>query len=134
MLRYTILIALLLSTAIINTFAAAVEQTCTAGSCEDPSCPSRPHIIRCAAKYLDANKNQKLERSELETAISELPWLARGVLKIIGSVDKIMDKCDANKDGAIGILDDMPMTEDTCLATCFKRKSFKSAFFPDCVE
>lgn len=134
MLRCTILVALLLSTAIINTCASAVEQTCTAGSCEDPSCPSRPHIIRCAAKYLDANKNQKLERSELETAISELPWLARGVLKIIGSVDKIMDKCDANKDGAIGILDDMPMTEDTCLATCFKRKSFKSAFFPDCVE
>lgn len=110
------------------------NEQCVAGSCEDPSCPSRPHIIRCAAKYLDTNKNKKLERSELETAIAELPWLARGVLKIIGSVDKIMDKCDANKDGAIGILDDMPKTEDTCLATCFKRKAFKSAFFPDCVE
>ena len=24
---------------------------------EDPKCPSRPHIIRCAAKYLDTNKN-----------------------------------------------------------------------------
>jgi hypothetical protein len=133
MTRFTILIALILS-AIITPFVSAADETCVAGSCEDPSCPSRPHIIRCAAKYLDTNRNKKLERSELETAISELPWLARGVLKIIGSVDKIMDKCDANKDGAIGILDDMPMTEDTCLATCFKRKSFKSAFFPDCVE
>ena len=41
-------------------------------------------------------------------------------------------KCDADKDGAIGIETDMPATEETCLATCFKRKAFKGAFFPEC--
>ena len=99
---------------------------------EDPACPSRPHIIRCAAAHLDVNKNNKLERQELQDAIDSLPWLARGVLKIIGSVDKIMSKCDADGDGAISIDHDMAATEETCLATCFKRKAFKKAFFPDC--
>lgn len=99
---------------------------------EDPNCPSRSHIIRCAGKYLDTNQNQKLERSELETAINTLPWYARGVLKVIGSIDKIMKKCDADGDDAIGMDTDMPATEDTCLATCFKRKAFKAAFFPEC--
>lgn len=99
---------------------------------EDPSCPSRPHIIRCAAAYLDKNKNDKLEREELQTAIDALPWLSRGVLKILGSVDKIMQKCDADGDDAIGMHDDMEKTKEQCLASCFKRKAFKSAFFSDC--
>ena len=98
----------------------------------DPSCPSRPHIIRCAAHYLDTNHNAKLERVELEDAIAKLPWYQRGVLKIIGSVDKIMKKCDADGDGAISIVHDMEATKETCLATCFKRKAFKGAFFPEC--
>lgn len=59
---------------------------------EDPNCPSRPHIIRCAAAYLDENHNGKLERKELSDAINKLPWYSRGVLKILGSVDKIMKK------------------------------------------
>ncbi len=105
-----------------------------ASTAEDPSCPSRPHIIRCAGKYLDLNKNKKLERSELETAIDSLSFVARGVLKIIGSVDKIMGKCDADGDGAISMKADMKATEKTCLATCTKRKYFKAAFFPDCTE
>ena len=100
----------------------------------DPKCPSRPHIVKCAAKYLDLNKDDKLDRSELETAINNLPFFSRGVLKIIGSIDKIMAKCDADGDGAIGIETDMPATEETCLATCFKRRAFKGAFFPDCDE
>jgi len=99
---------------------------------EDPKCPSRPHIIRCAAQHLDLNKNNKLDRSELECAIDGLNWLARGVLKVIGSVDSIMKKCDYDDDGAISIDHDMEHTRDTCLATCFKRRAFKSAFFPDC--
>jgi hypothetical protein len=37
----------------------------------------------------------------LEAAIESLPWLSKGVLKVIGSVDMIMSKCDANGDGAI---------------------------------
>ena len=99
---------------------------------ENPACPSRPHIIRCAAAHLDVNENNKLEREELQGAIDSLPFLARGVLKIIGSVDKIMAKCDADGDGAISIDHDMDATKESCLATCFKRKSFKRAFFPDC--
>lgn len=83
---------------------------------------------------MDTNQNQKLERSELETAINGLPWFARGVLKVIGSIDKIMKKCDADGDDAIGMDTDMPATEETCLATCFKRKAFKAAFFPECNE
>jgi hypothetical protein len=98
----------------------------------DPSCPSRPHIIRCAAHYLDTNNNGKLERKELEDAIAKLPWYSRGILKIIGSVEKIMKKCDYDRDGAISIDHDMENTKETCLATCFKRKAFKSAFFPEC--
>ena len=98
----------------------------------DPNCPSRPHIIRCAAHHLDVNQNGQLERKELEDAIGKLPWYSRGILKIIGSVDKIMKKCDYDGDGAISIDQDMENTKETCLATCFKRKAFKNAFFPEC--
>ena len=127
-------ILLLIALIFVSTSASETEKECaTDGTCfEDPSCPSRPHIVKCAAKYLDTNQNDKLEREELEVAIAALPFLARGVLKIIGSVDKIMAKCDADGDGAIGIETDMPNTEETCLATCFKRKAFKAAFFPEC--
>ena len=48
---------------------------------EDPKCPSRPHIIRCAGEFLDKNKNKLLERSELEDAIDSLPWYAKGALQ-----------------------------------------------------
>lgn len=40
----------------------------------DPSCPDRDHLMRCAKEYLDKNKNNMLERSELEAAIDALPW------------------------------------------------------------
>lgn len=116
---------------------SAVQATVGKGSVtevelDDPKCPSRPHIIRCAAINLDTNKNNKLERIELETAINALPWYSKGILKILGSIDKIMQKCDFDQDGAIGIDDDMENTKDICLATCFKRRAFKGAFFPDC--
>ena len=101
---------------------------------EDPACPSRPHVIRCAAKYLDTNQNGALEKSELETAMNTVPWILRSLLNIIGSVDAIMKKCDADGDGSIDIEVDMKATEETCLATCFKRKVFKKLFFPDCTE
>ena len=120
------------------------EEDCGTGECANPDmvveipaagddgCPSRAHIIACAAKFLDTNSNRKLDRIELETAIDKLPWYSRGILKIIGSVDKIMAKCDVDGDGAIGIDYDMSHNEETCLASCFKRKAFKGAFFPEC--
>jgi hypothetical protein len=40
----------------------------------DPKCPDRDHLMRCASAYLDTNNNNKLDRVELETAISALPW------------------------------------------------------------
>ena len=110
------------------------EESTTTTEEEDPTCPSRPHIIRCAAKYLDINQNNQLERSELETAMNSVPWILRSLLNIIGSIDAIMKKCDADGDGAIDIEGDMKATEETCLATCFKRKVFKKLFFPDCTE
>ena len=113
-----------------ETAAPAVE----ASGEEDPKCPSRPHVIRCAAKYLDTNSNGALERVELETAMGEVSWIVRGLLKVIGSVDAIMKKCDADGDGQITIEHDMEATKETCLATCFKRKAFKSLFFPECTE
>ena len=68
-------------------FAVATSEQCEnptkIGECEDPKCPSRPHIVRCAAAYLDTNKNDKLERSELETAINSLPWYARGTCAVV---------------------------------------------------
>jgi hypothetical protein len=36
---------------------------------DDPNCPSRDSIIRCARKYLDTNDNGKLDRAELESSI-----------------------------------------------------------------
>lgn len=108
--------------------AAAVEEE------EDPKCPSRPHVIRCAAKYLDTNNNGALEREELDTAMGNVSWIVRGLLKVIGSVDAIMKKCDADGDGKITIEHDMEATKETCLATCFKRSAFKRLFFPDCTE
>jgi hypothetical protein len=101
---------------------------------EDPKCPSRPHIIRCAAKYLDTNNNGALERTELDAAMAQVSWIVRGLLKVIGSTDTIMKKCDADGDGKITIEQDMEATKETCLATCFKRKVFKQLFFPDCIE
>ena len=44
---------------------------------EDPKCPSRPHVIRCAAKYLGTNHNGALEREELESVMNSVPWLLR---------------------------------------------------------
>ena len=76
--------------------AATDEETVVEEEEEDPKCPSRPHIIKCAAKYLDTNQNNLLERSELDAAMGEVQWLARGLLKVIGSTDAIMKKCDAD--------------------------------------
>jgi hypothetical protein len=99
---------------------------------ETPNCPSRKHVIKCAGEYLDTNKNSLLERAELQAAIDKLPWWSRGILSILGSVDKMMAKCDVDGDGAIGMGYDMENSKEHCLATCFKRRAFKSAFFPDC--
>lgn len=99
---------------------------------EDPKCPSRPHIIRCSAMYLDTNKNNALDREELETAMGQVPWLLRSLVRMLGSVDTIMKKCDADGDGKISIDHDMAATEETCLASCFKRNAFKRLFFPEC--
>ena len=91
-------------------------------------------MVRCAAKYLDANQNGALERSELDAIMNDVPWLLRSLLRVIGSVDAIMKKCDADGDGKITIEQDMEQTKETCLATCFKRNAFKRLFFPDCSE
>jgi hypothetical protein len=99
---------------------------------EDPKCPSRQHVTLCAGQYLDSNQNGKLERAELQAAIDSLPWYGRGILNILGSVDKMMAKCDFDKDDAISMGYDMVHNTETCLATCFKRMAFKKAFFPDC--
>jgi len=99
---------------------------------EDPNCPSRELIIRCAGKHLDHNKNGKLDRDELQGAIDSLPWYARGILQILGSVDKMMRKCDVDGDDAISMDYDMTHNADNCLASCFKRRAFKNSFFPDC--
>lgn len=40
----------------------------------DPNCPDRDHLMRCAKVHLDLNKNNKLDRDELEGAIAKLPW------------------------------------------------------------
>ena len=101
---------------------------------EDPKCPSRPHVVRCAAKYLDTDQNGALEREELDSAMKGVSWIVRGLLKVIGSTDSIMKKCDADGDGKITIEQDMEATKETCLATCFKRKAFKQLFFPECTE
>jgi hypothetical protein len=77
-------------------------------------------------------ENGKLDRSELDDAISKLPWYGRGIIKLLGSTDKMMAKCDVDKDDAISMDYDMIHNADTCLATCFKRRAFKKAFFPDC--
>jgi hypothetical protein len=55
-----------------------------------------------------------------------------GILNILGSVDKMMKKCDVDGDDAIGMDYDMAHNQEACLATCLKRRVFKSAFFPQC--
>jgi hypothetical protein len=40
----------------------------------DKNCPDRGHIIRCTGAHLDLNKNGKLDRDELDSAIQGLPW------------------------------------------------------------
>lgn len=102
------------------------------GTTNDPQCPDRDHLMRCAGEHLDTNKNGLLERAELQSAIDKLPFWARGILSILGSVDKMMKKCDVDGDDAISIDYDMQHNKETCLSTCFKRRAFKGAFFPDC--
>eukprot|EP00539_Tryblionella_compressa_P017171 CAMPEP_0178849364 /NCGR_PEP_ID=MMETSP0746-20121128/19894_1 /TAXON_ID=913974 /ORGANISM="Nitzschia punctata, Strain CCMP561" /LENGTH=154 /DNA_ID=CAMNT_0020514547 /DNA_START=18 /DNA_END=482 /DNA_ORIENTATION=+ len=124
---------LLSPTATIAETCSADEEQCANPEVttkeEDPNCPSRDLIIRCAGKHLDTNNNGKLDRSELESAIGSLPWYARGILQILGSVDKMMKKCDIDGDDAISMDYDMIHNKDQCLATCFKRKAFKNSFF-----
>mmetsp|Transcript_118936 Transcript_118936/g.333118 ORF Transcript_118936/g.333118 Transcript_118936/m.333118 type:complete len:158 (+) Transcript_118936:48-521(+) len=99
---------------------------------EDPNCPSRDYVIRCSGIYLDTNQNGKLERKELQAAIDKLPWYGRGIINVLGSVDKMMKKCDMDGDDAISMDYDMEHNAHQCLATCFKRRAYKGAFFPDC--
>jgi hypothetical protein len=40
----------------------------------DPNCPDRDHLMRCARVHLDLNKNNKIDRDELDAAINSLPW------------------------------------------------------------
>lgn len=63
--------------------AKAAESAATAEVEEDAYCPSRPHVIRCAAKYLDTNQNGRLERSELESVMQTVPWLLRGKFGVL---------------------------------------------------
>jgi len=69
----------------------------------DDTCPDREHIIKCAGANLDRNENGKLDRVELDDAIKSLPWYGRGILKILGSTDKMMQKCDVDGDDAISM-------------------------------
>ena len=66
--------------------------------------------------------------------MNDVSWIVRGLLKVIGSVDAIMKKCDADGDGMISVDADMEATKEMCLATCFKRVAFKKLFFPECTE
>mmetsp|Transcript_2598 Transcript_2598/g.5839 ORF Transcript_2598/g.5839 Transcript_2598/m.5839 type:complete len:159 (+) Transcript_2598:94-570(+) len=116
----------------VETEEAGTETASAPAIEEDPNCPSRELIIRCAGKHLDLNKNGKLDRSELQGVIDDLPWYARSILQILGSVDKMMKKCDVDGDDAISMDYDMIHNKDNCLASCFKRRAFKNSFFPDC--
>jgi hypothetical protein len=62
--------------------AASTKMTTTTTTTkeEDPNCPSREYVIRCAGIHLDVNKNGLLERTELQAAIDKLPWYGRGEL------------------------------------------------------
>lgn len=53
-----------------NTVSAEKPESLGAG---DPNCPDRDHLMRCAGKHLDHNKNGKLDRDELQGAIDSLP-------------------------------------------------------------
>jgi hypothetical protein len=108
------------------------EGTFVAENENDDSCPSRAYVIKCAGQYLDTNRNGLLERAELQSAIDALPWYSRGIISILGSVDKMMKKCDMDGDGAISMDYDMKNNGESCLSTCFKRLAFKKAFFPNC--
>ena len=94
----------------------------------------QPSSPQCAARHLDLNSDSLLSRSELDTAIGTLNFLSRSVLKVIGSTDIIMSKCDYDSDGFIDMEPggDMEKSKETCLKQCFKRKAFKGAFFPEC--
>lgn len=62
----------------VVTVTEVARETAKEEETNDSSCPSRPHVIRCAAKYLDNNHNGMLEREELESIMQTVPWLLRG--------------------------------------------------------
>ena len=115
-----------------NSSASGDEAAETKKKKESNNCPDRDQLIRCAAFLLDSNKNGKLDRLELQAAIDGLPWYAGWILNVLGSLDKMMRNCDIDKDDAISIDYDMEHNKESCLHTCFKRRAFKAAFFPDC--
>jgi hypothetical protein len=77
-------------------------------------------VIACASRHLDANRDRRLSRAELQGAVDALPWHKRGAVKVIGGVAAIFAKCDADGDGYIDMRrgGDMDKTTETCLAKC----------------
>jgi len=59
---------------------------------EDPNCPSRAYVIRCAGIHLDKNQNGKLERAELQSAIDKLRWYSRGQSLVL-LLDRLNIRC-----------------------------------------
>ncbi|EJK65210.1 hypothetical protein THAOC_13959, partial [Thalassiosira oceanica] len=97
---------------------------------EDPSCPSRYGSEawrtrqggQSGEKFLSASTTRRLGVGNLKFLPSKthvLPDLTWSLLRVIGSVDAIMKKCDADGDGKITIDGDMEQTKETCLASCF---------------
>jgi hypothetical protein len=83
-----LLLLVVIALQIASFSSAEVETECaTPGECsnpevaaakEDPNCPSREHVIKCAGEVLDTNMNGKLDREEIQGAIDLLPWYSRG--------------------------------------------------------
>lgn len=94
------------------------------------ACISKTMAVQCFYSVADTNNDGIVTKKELTTAITaHLPWWQVKAFDFFGGTDKILQDCDADKDGTLTASEAMEMT-DTCLENCFKRTATAHVF--DC--
>lgn len=85
---------------------------------------SREQVLDCIAgkkEMFDTDGDDALDLEELKTLFHEtIPKTYHPFLKSLGGVEATMKHCDVDEDGKISN-EDFKHSEDTCLASCWKR-------------
>lgn len=92
------------------------------------ACPTKKKAIDCFYGIADKNNDGHVTRNELEQVIdNHLPWWQRTPFYVFGGIDRVMNDCDANKDGVLTPTEAWAL-KNTCLESCFKRSAVAHIF------